>query len=288
MYDYDLRALQLKEIDILQQVHDTCEKLGIEYFICFGTFIGAVRHKGFIPWDDDIDIAMTWENYDRFIKEAPAVLPDNLQIQHWRYEPECPNVFAKIRDKNSTFLHHEHIDLDICQGVFIDIFPITRVKEGMKYVKREKKRRYYFNLINECLDIAYVNHMNSAKKRFFGKIINAVFAHGPFKIRNRAKFIAREENRMRKLDAKGYPYTYYDNCWGPYSHYLERALYEYDGHMFWGPKDYDGVLKLHYGDYMKIPPPEKQRTHKPLYVDLTRCLTKDEIQQMIKSGEIEL
>lgn len=81
-YGYDLKALQAKEIEILQAVHDACEKLGIEYTIGHGTLIGAVRHKGFIPWDDDIDICMTRDNYDVFIREGQKYLPPNLRIQH--------------------------------------------------------------------------------------------------------------------------------------------------------------------------------------------------------------
>ena len=125
----DLRALQLKELELFQAVHDACEKLGIEYMMHFGTLLGAVRHKGYIPWDDDIDIVMTWENFDRFVELAPSVLSENLKIQHWKYEKECPNVFIKVRDANTCFLQAEHVDLDICHGIFLDIFPITRIKE---------------------------------------------------------------------------------------------------------------------------------------------------------------
>ena len=281
---YDLRALQLKELDILLAVHEACEKLGIEYMIQFGTLLGAVRHKGFIPWDDDIDIVMTIDNYDRFIKEAPAVLPDNLIIQHWSTDPNCPNLFAKVRDKNTTFLHREHIDLDICQGVFIDIFPITRIREGKHSVKREKRLRYRFNLINECLDIAYVNNMDSKKKRFVGRIIHAIFTKGPFKIKDRPKFIAKEENRKRLLDKKGYTFTYN----GPYKLYTERALYDFESHKLYGPKDFDGALSYEFRDYMTIPPKEKQITHEPLFVDLEHGYNRDEIREMIKSGKIVL
>lgn len=283
---FDLRGLQLKELEIMQAVHDACEKLGIEYYICFGTLIGAVRHKGFIPWDDDIDIMMTYENFDRFINEAPAVLPPNLKIQHWKYE-DCPNLIPKVRDVNTTFLHAEHVGLDINQGVFIDIFPLLIVKD-MKHLKRELKKEELFSAVNRCLDQSFVDTVKRASSIRKAKILHAVFTKGPFKIRDRRKFIAREENRRRKLSSKGYDFTYLDNCWGPLSMWKERALYEFEGHQFWGPKDYDTVLKLHYGDYMTLPPPENQRTHKPLFVDLEKGYSKDEILDMVKSGKIEL
>ena len=281
---FDLKALQNKELEILLAVHEACKKLGIEYMMQFGTLLGAVRHKGFIPWDDDIDIVMTIDNYDRFIKEAPAVLPDNLIIQHWSTDPNCPNIFAKVRDKNTTFLEKIYVDLDICQGVFIDIFPITRLKEGKRSIKKEKRTRYWFNLRNECLDIAYVNNMANKKRVFIGKLLHAVLTKGPFKIRDRAKFIAKEENRKRLLDKKGYNFTYN----GPFELYTERALYDFEGHKLYGPKDYDGALRYEFGEYMTIPPKEKQVTHQPLFVDLEHGYSKDEIQAMIKSGKIVL
>ena len=283
---FDLRGLQLKELEILQAVHDACEKLGIEYYIAFGTLLGAVRHKGFIPWDDDIDIVMTYENFDRFINEAPAVLPPNLGIQHWKYE-DCPNLFPKVRDKNTTFLHAEHLGLDINQGVFIDIFPILVLK-NKKALKCELRKEALFNAVNRCLDQSFVDTVKRASSIRKAKILHAVFSKGLFKIRNRRKFIAREENRRRKLSNKGNDFTYVDNCTGTLSMWNGRALYEFEGHEFWGPKDYDTVLKYHYGDYMKIPPPEEQRTHMPLFVDLEKGYTKDEILDMVKSGNIKV
>ncbi len=153
---YDLRGLQMKELDIMQAVHDACEKLGIEYFICFGTLIGAIRHKGFIPWDDDIDIMMTYENYDRFIKEAPAVLPPNLKLAHWSCEKNCPRLILKVKDVNTTFLHEELVDVDINHGVAIDIFPLLRVKDK-EALQKELKKEERFSAINRCLDQSFVN-----------------------------------------------------------------------------------------------------------------------------------
>ena len=254
---YDLRALQLKEVEILQAVHDCCDKLGIEYMIHYGTLIGAVRHKGFIPWDDDIDIVMTWENYDRFINEAPAILPENLKIQHWKFEPDCPNVFAKVRDANTCFVQAEHVDLDICQGVFIDIFPITRIKDDPGSKKREMKREDRFSIINKCLDRAFLDT---------------------------AKFIAKEENRMRTLSSKGYDNTYIFGAYCPYAVFTQRELFDFEGHKFYGPKDYDTALRTYYGDYMIIPPKEKQITHAPLFVDLERGYTLAEIKQILSSN----
>lgn len=283
---YDLKRLQEKEIEILQAVHDACEKLGIEYVIMHGTLIGAVRHHGFIPWDDDIDICMTRENYDIFIRDGQKYLPENYKIQHVALEKECPNIFAKVRDCNTTFLHTEHVDLDINQGVFIDIFPVDRIKSGKFSIAVEHYRRRFFNSINECYDLAYVKSIKRKASRIIGIMIHYVITKGLMAGIKREKFILREENRRRKLHYKGDDCTFisiYKNITGPYSLFTKRKLYEFDGRMFYGPEDYDTLLTALYGDYMKIPPKEAQITHQPLFVDLERGYSKKEIQELLKN-----
>ena len=287
---YDLKALQNKEIEILQAIHDACEEMGVEYTIGHGTLIGAVRHKGFIPWDDDIDICMTRENYDKFVRDGEKYLPKNLKIQHALYEKDCPNIFAKVRDCNTAFLHAEHIDLGINQGVFIDIFPIDKIKAGSYNISIEHFRKRCFNIINECYDIAYVKTIKRPISKFIGYFIHYVVTKGIMRGGDRSKFILREENRRRKLHYRGDDCTFvsiYKKITGPYSLFTERALFDFNGHKFYGPKNYDKVLSILYGDYMKIPPKEKQITHKPLFVDLDRGYSKSEIDKMIAEGAIK-
>lgn len=283
---YDLKALQEKEIEILQAVHDACEKLGIEYVIMHGTLIGAVRHHGFIPWDDDIDICMTQENYDRFIRDGNSVLPENMRIQHAATEEECPNLFAKVRDRNTTFLHHEHIDLNINQGVFIDVFPVGKIKAGSLNVTIEHYKRKLFNIINECYDPAYIAGIKRPISRVIGKFIHYVVIKGFMRKVDRKDFILREEDRRRRLHYSGDDLTFisiYRKIVGPFSLFSKRKLFEYDGHAFYGPEEYDALLSLLYGDYMTIPPVEKQITHKPLFVDLTHGYSAKEAMEILKN-----
>ena len=281
---YDLKALQKKEIDILQSVHDACEKLGIEYVIMHGTLIGAVRHHGFIPWDDDIDICMTQDNYDKFVQQGNDVLPEHLRIQHVTTESECPNLFAKVRDNSTTFLHREHVDLNINQGVFIDVFPVGKIKRGYLNVTLEHCKRKLFNIINECYDLAYIDGIKRPISKTIGKFIHYVIIKGFMRNVNRKEYILKEENRRRELHNKGDDLTFisiYRKIVGPFSLFTRRKLYEYDGHKFYGPEDYDSLLSLLYGDYMQIPPKEKQITHKPLFVDLERGYSAKEVIEII-------
>ena len=283
---YDLKALQQKEIEILQAVHNACEKLEIEYIIMHGSLIGAVRHQGFIPWDDDIDICMTQDNYDKFIQQGNNVLPENIRIQHITTENECPNLFAKVRDNNTTFIHHEHIDLDINQGVFIDVFPVGRIKSGNLNITIEHYRRKLFNIINECYDLAYIAGIKRPLSRIIGKFVHYVIVKGLMRNVNRKDFILREENRRRKLHYVGDDLTFVSidrKIVGPFSLFTKRKLYEFDGHKFYGPEDYDSLLSLLYGDYMTIPPVEKQITHKPMYVNLEHGYSAKEVINIINS-----
>ena len=287
---YDLKQLQKKEIEILQAVHDACEELGIEYTIGHGTLIGAVRHHGFIPWDDDIDICMTRENYDVFIREGQKHLPDHLVIQHASIERECPNIFAKVRDSKTTFLHEEHIDLGIVQGVFIDIFPVDRIKSGYFKINVEHLRRQLWAYINECFDIAYVNTIKRPFSKIIGLFLHYIVIRGIMLRGNRTSFILKEEERRRRVHKKGDNCTFvsiYRKLVGEYSLYTERKLYEFDGHKFYGPKNANKILTILYGDYMKIPPKEKQIVHNPLFVDLDKGYSKEEIALMIKKGIIK-
>ncbi len=286
---FDLKALQDKELEILQAVHNVCEQLGIEYTIGHGTLIGAVRHKGFIPWDDDIDICMTREDYDVFIREGMKYLPENLVIQHWSIEQECPNLYAKVRDKNTTFLHKEHVDLNICQGVFIDVFPIEKIKSGKIATWIEHKKRCIFYDINECYDKAFLNIVKRPISKIIVYFIHYFIIKGLLRKKKRYEFIAHEEMRRKKLHERGDDCTFisiYDNIVGPYSMYKDRRLFDFEGYQFWGPKDYDYILSAEYGDYMKIPPKEKRIMHRPLFVDLSRGYSKTEISEIIKQNNM--
>ena len=282
---YDLKSLQKKEVEILQAIHDASEALGIKYVIMHGSLLGAVRHKGFIPWDDDIDVCMPREDYDRFVKEGGRYLPENLKIQHVLYEKECPNLFAKVRDSSTVFLHEEHVNLNINQGVFIDVFPVDRIKKGQISIDVEYRKRRLFNIINACYDMAYVKTIKRPLRKIIGYLVHYVVCKGVLFWQRRDKYILREEKRRRRGHERGDDCTFVSiskKITGPYSLFLERTKYEFEESLFYGPKDYDALLSLLYGDYMKVPPKEEQITHKPLLVDLSRGYSKQEIDEIVR------
>ena len=114
-----ISSVELKklELEIAKEVKKICDENNIDYFIIGGTLLGAVRHKGFIPWDDDMDIGMTWNNYQRFLKLAPEKMDDRFFIQTCQTDLNYHNIFAKVRLRNTHMIEKVTENIEICDGI---------------------------------------------------------------------------------------------------------------------------------------------------------------------------
>lgn len=125
-YEQDvLRKLQLAELSILRDIDSVCRSEGIPYFLECGTLLGAVRHGGFIPWDDDIDVGMLRPDYERFLKVAPKALGERYAVCEPRANSRCAGMFAKVWKRGTKFFTAETMEAGIDQGIFVDVFPTT-------------------------------------------------------------------------------------------------------------------------------------------------------------------
>ena len=167
-FDIDFEALKKKELEILKNFISCCEKMNLTYYIAFGTLLGAIRHKGFIPWDDDVDVCMPREDYDRFIREGGKYLPENYFIQTMESDPKYALNFAKLRDSNTTLFEKHVIDVDINHGVFIDIFPLDGYIKGQNRVLdlRVKEKPVF----EEADTNAFSNALSGFGKKFVYKL----------------------------------------------------------------------------------------------------------------------
>ena len=125
----NMDLLHQVDLDIVKEVVAICEKHGFTYFMLGGTMLGAIRHKGFIPWDDDLDISVLKRDFPRLKKALQEELPDNLIYQDRWTDFNCPIIFAKVRDKHSFFDEYDSRRVKE-RGIFIDIFPIDRSFES--------------------------------------------------------------------------------------------------------------------------------------------------------------
>lgn len=248
----DLRNIQL---DILDNVHDFCERNGLRYSLGGGTLLGAVRHKGYIPWDDDVDIMMPRPDYERFLNEFEGVSPHYI-VQDYHKDDSYFKPFAKIYD-NRTVL----VEKLSKSGIYIDVFPI----DGLP--SEEELSNYI------CQYCYYVDMILKTTR----KPINI------YTIKDRLKVLIREKVGLKRRFAiesfemfyKGYDFE--SSQWGGCitGRYLEKEHMNisvfrryiklpFENKQYYAIADYDSYLRKHYGDYMKMPP-ENQRVSNHCY-----------------------
>lgn len=243
----DLRKVQLRLLDILTAVDTICRKNNIPYWLDYGTLLGAVRHGGFIPWDDDVDISMMKEDYDRFLAIAPKELPEQFVIQNLKTEKYYPFYFTKIVDKNSKTIDITTMySQQKCKykGIWIDIFPVIKgdVRLGNwinPIYGRFYRRVHHFEPFNFNVFISYLFYPFA----WFAKQCMKLFTH-----------FCDNEKRMNDFGATYNKQKYYSDI-------IPTKDILFENHLFSVPHDFDKVLTDYYGDYMKIPSEEKREIH---------------------------
>lgn len=251
-------------IEIMKIVHDICENENIKYFLMYGTLIGAVRHSDFIPWDDDLDIAMDRYNYEKFIKcfDKYSTKFPHLKLFEPRFNRDYPYMIARISDNRYKISTENENDCGM--GVFIDIYPMDGLgKDYINVVKHAKKIDHYSSLMFRSTRKKPLIHNNS----FIRNVIE-IIAYCISKILGK-NFLKR---RLQHLSKKySYDESTYVGC-GVWLSGLEKDIYlknlfdelvlhKFGKYQFYIPKKYDEILTLIYGDYMKIPPEEERIGH---------------------------
>jgi len=147
MNDTCIKEFRHIQIDMLKQFISICNDNQLRYYLLGGSCLGAVRHAGFIPWDDDIDVGMPREDFERFSAIAKEQLPEHLFFQTNTSDPEYINVFAKLRNSNTTYIETSAKNLNINHGVYIDIFPLDGISNNHFYHKIDKATVRFYNVI---------------------------------------------------------------------------------------------------------------------------------------------
>lgn len=265
----DLRKAQLLMLKILKEVHKICEENNIKYFLSDGTLIGAIRHQGFIPWDDDLDIGMLREDYEKFCKIAPQILSENFILQNFQTDKGYGLQFGKVILKNTVWIEKVAKNTNRqWSGIYIDIFPYDNITENKK-MQKLINRLYIFIQGLILIKFKYINISNyesmAKKLKYVLKKIYLCTISKKLLIYIRDSICKRYLNKSKTLVTK-YGGNFYKNQ-NPYNFYKDLTLQNFEDTSFYIPKNYDKILKNLYGNYMDIPPIEKQRQHGIEYFD---------------------
>lgn len=260
------------EIDMLRFFRDTCEEHGLTYYLAFGTLIGAVRHKGFIPWDDDIDILMPRKDYEKLQSLTIEDRWSDYRFLSYKSEPRygypwiklaCKKVELRPSRFNNGFLYGTSLDifaLDSIEGNSEEIIPKTdKIKNSFLY---DMKIRQFYAGVNQG------NKINKLIRKLYYNIIGS-------RMGSAYSLIDATEKKIKSIssdDAKYCVYVFdrYSSLWEK-KWFGDKPVYlEFEGEKFRVPENYDKVLRESYGDYMKLPPEEKRvpiHIYSAYYVD---------------------
>ena len=255
----DIREIQQMELGIMEYIHEVCQKIGVKYFLAYGSLIGAVRHKGFIPWDDDMDICMLREDYEKLQDYLIANPDERYEVMSYKNNLNYVYPFMKVQD-NHTYLLEEDVRIDSNMGIYVDIFPVDGYEDDVEFknkmTKLIKKRQlscYTFKGITNTKSV-----LNSLL-RYVSVII--------FYFTNTNKYVAQIEElaKSRKVsDYEQVDYLIYKDMNKPVwrREWLEQVTTgTFEGKEFTIPKNYHEILTSDYGDYMQLPPVEQRVSH---------------------------
>lgn len=258
-----IRKLRELEVRIALEIQRVCDKNGLRCFLAFGTLLGAVRHGGFIPWDDDMDMGMLREDYEKFAEACKTDLGPEFLWQSWDNDPNYPFPAGKVRLKG-THTKEEFSVEGLEDGLYVDVFPFDAVPEGA-WARRVQGWWYYFGKRLLWMKKGYGRCIRSESwwQRLRYDIVTALVRFVPYEWLRRR--VAREKSRYNGLPARqvaSYPKEAIERSWVD-----DLVPIQFEGERFMAFRAADACLRRLFGDYMQLPPENERHGHHFLQLD---------------------
>ena len=268
-----IKKIQAIELDIFKAFKSTCERHGLRYFAIGGTCLGAVRHKGFIPWDDDIDVAMPFEDFQKLRALSDTEFGEHYRLFDYRNSKHCINQFFKLHDTRTAFIEELVVPFpDRYTGIWIDIMPIFGLPRSEPAQKKAIKKSDFLLRENYSLRMPFERCSTTLSKLFWIYNIpkrlafswnysslqqEKLFAQYQFNSSDKILFGWRRTPADVSRDYKNvFSYTDFRDC-------IEMP---FEDTKICCPIDYDHYLSTEFGDYMQLPPEEKRVSNHPSVV----------------------
>lgn len=271
MYEnQDIKKLQKQLLEIIIYIDDFCKDNKINYFIIAGTALGAYRHKGFIPWDDDLDIGMTRKNYNKFCELFDKKEHEEYFLQNFSSENDTPFYFSKIRKNNTRFIEKYCRRLDIHHGIYVDIFPFDNIPNT---IKAEKRQKQIVSLWSNLFIAKSVTGSSVDQTSLVGRfkvalrfILHFLIKPIPKKyIYDKINFHSQKFNDVSCSKMSYIKYTFLKIDTKNIEN-TEKILFE--SKLLPCPSNLEKYLKHNYGDYMKLPIESERVGHSPYLLEL--------------------
>lgn len=264
-----LRKVQLTQLEIAKEIRRVCDENGIRYFLADGSFLGAVRHEGFIPWDDDMDVGMLRADYEKFLRIAPEKLKPEYCVQSWYTDPNYGLPFGKVMKRNTVYLEGKKTTRLKENGFYVDIFPFDYVpeEEAARKELAAKLLKIYRIKLMKCGYQPWVDNGRILWKKRIGYLYYQLLSLGKTQEQLAKEYDAlatkcSKTGILCEQSALSKPDYYRAEIFNKFDQY------PFEGESFCGVKDYDGYLGSLYGAYMQLPPEDqRENRHQIVKVD---------------------
>ena len=270
--------IKKKLINILDEFILLCKKNNLKYSLLGGSLLGAIRHQGIIPWDDDIDVGMPRSDYNKFINIANKSLKKKYKITSIYNDDSFCYPFTKLYDTETTLI--EFKDYPYINGIYIDIFPLDGIPKDLnirrKIIPSIQKRRDAAGFLAKA-----EFSINYKLKHFPAFLLYHLLYKNSHSALKECEELAQKYEINKEHDIINHYGAWGEKEISDYSWFFPLKEYIFEGRKVWGPNNYDAYLKKMYGDYMTPPPMDKRKSHHSHYfIDLSRKYTLEEIRKM--------